>query len=468
MHAKRLLTVIALSAALVWAVSLINRPAQAAPSFRPAAAPPWNDNVRVNDTTSAVTATRIAPAFTARDSSNTLYAVWQDARNDDGDIYSAQSANAGQTWTYIVRVNRDAPGTLQADPDVAINAAGTLHVVWENNGLFYARSTDGGRLWGAASQINGAGTLGVDPAIAVYTNTVCAAWVDGVGVRADCSTDNGVTWRATDLTAPAVEGQTPDLVVDSTGQAHVVWSDTRNGLRDIYYARWSGSSWSTATKLNTDAGSAVQIYPSIALNGSALMVGWQDNRSGTQVYARYSSNLGSTWSASDAQVSDAGNVSGAPALMSGRSAVWATWLVVSGSNTIAYADTGTSTWGTDVAITTTTQARQDIAATGNITNVWSGWSQNDAIWNAARSTSWGNTYQVSNAGEATQLYPALGVANNGDLFAAWNDNRATPGLYTAKSTDGGLTWGTNNFVSGSADSGQPALAVTSTQTLHVA
>lgn len=467
MRTARLTAVIILSTLSIWAVSMINRPVQAAPAYRPAAAPPWNTSVRVNDTAAAGPVARSAPAFAATDSM--LYAVWQDARNDDGDIYSAQSANAGQTWTYIVRVNDDAPGREQADPDVAVNAAGTLHTVWEDTRsgwreIYYARSTDG-RLWSNAIRISTPGSVAVDPAIAVYTNTVCAAWADSTGVRAACSTDNGVNWGSI-LTAPDVDGQTPDLVVDSTGQVQVVWSDTRNGPRDIYYARWSGSSWSAATRLNTDAGSAVQQYPSLALNGNVLIAGWQDNRSGAHIYARYSSNTGSTWSASDAQVSDAGNVSGAPALTTARGEVWATWVVLSGSTYIAYADTGRTVWGTDAPISTTTQARQDIAAAGNASYVWAGWAQDNAIWNAARSTAWGSVYQVSNAGEATQLYPALGAANNGDLFAIWNDNRSTPGLYTARSTDGGISWGTNHFVSGSVDAGQPALAVTGTQTLH--
>ena len=465
MPIKRLLAVVVLSAALLWAVSLINQPAQAAPSYKPVAAPPWNTSVRVNDTAPAGPVARSAPAFAA--TSSMLYAVWQDARNDDGDIYAAQSSDAGQTWGYILRVNHDVPGQLQADPDVAVNVSGTLHVVWEDNGLYYARSTSNGRSWGEAIKISDAIGWALDPAIAVYTNTVCAAWVDLSGVRVDCSIDNGVTW-GTDLTAPAVDGLTPDLIVDSSGRPHVVWADNRTTNYDIYYARWSGSAWSAALKLNTDAGSATQQYPSIALNGTALGVGWQDNRSGTQVYARYSANTGGTWSASDVQVSDAGNVIGAPALTTGRNALWATWLVLSGSNYIAYADTGSTAWGTDALITTTTQARQDIAAAGNASYMWAGWAQDNAIWNAARSTTWGTTYQASNAGEATQLYPALGAANNGDLFSVWNDNRSTAGLYAAKSTDGGLTWGTNNFVSGSVDSGQPALAVTDTSTLHVA
>ncbi len=468
MHAKRLLAVIALSAALLWAVSLINRPAQAAPSYRPVAAPPWNTNVRVNDTAVAGPVARSAPAFAATDS--LVYAVWQDARNGDADIYSAQSVDAGQTWGYIVRVNHDVPGLDQLDPDLAVNVSGTLHAVWEDYGIYYARSTNGGRAWGDAIKISDASGAAVDPAIAVYTNTVCVAWVDATNVRADCSTDNGATWPTPDLTAPTVNGLTPDLIVDSTGQVHMTWADQRTGHYDIYYARWSGSkSWSAATKLNTDAGTTTQQYPSIALNGSRMAVGWQDNRSGTQIYARYSANTGSTWSASDVQVSDAGNVIGAPALTVGRGALWATWLVFSGSTYIAYADTGTTAWGTDALITSTTQARQDIAAAGNTSYVWAGWAQDNAIWNAARSTSWGSPYQTSNAGEATQKYPALGAANNGDLFSVWNDNRSVgAGLYAAKSTDGGITWGTNNFVSGSVDSGQPALAVTGTSTLHVA
>ena len=468
MRTNRLIAVVALSGALLWAVSLINQSAQASPSLKPPAAPPWNTSVRVNDIAPAGPAARSAPAFAAKDSpTEMVYAVWQDERNGDADIYSAQSADAGQTWSFITRVNHDAPGQSQSSPDVAVSVSGTLHVVWQDSGVYYARSTNGGKTWSAEVKLNDS-TGGVYPAVAVYTDTVCAAWEDTSAVRVDCSTNGGVNWDTPDLSAPSVGGTTPDLVVDSSGQVHVVWTDQRWGY-EIYYARWAVSTgWSGAVKLNTDAVDALQQQPAIALNGSALVVSWQDNRSGNQIYARYSSNLGRTWSVSDAQVSDVGNVVGAPALTTGRGAVWATWIVLSGSDYIAYADTGTSTWGKDAQISTTTQPRQDIAAAGSASTVWAGWAQTNTLWAASRTTdAWGSAYQVNNTGEATQLYPALGAGNTGDLFAVWNDNRsAGAGLYAAQSTDGGLTWGTNNFVSGSVESGQPALAVTGTANLH--
>ena len=156
MPIKRLLVVIALSVAMLWAVSLINRPAQAAPPasppMRPAAAEPWNTNVRVNDTASAGPLERGTPALAAT-SGLTLFAVWQDTRNGDADIYSERSVDGGQTWGNIIRVNRDVPGRDQIDPDVAINAASTLHAVWEDSGVYYARSIDSGRSWSTATNI---------------------------------------------------------------------------------------------------------------------------------------------------------------------------------------------------------------------------------------------------------------------------------------------------------------------------
>ncbi len=476
MAIKRLIIVfvLTLSVWLLLTTLVTGLKVQAAPQERPQAAPPWNASVRVNDNAPVGPVARGAPAFAAKDSPEILYAVWQDERNGDPDIYSAQSADAGQTWTYITRVNHDAPGVGQQNsPDVAVAADGTLHAVWLNSGVYYARSTNGGRTWSDEVKINDSSSWADHPAIAVYTNTLCVAWQDSnfYYVGMDCSADGGLTWRSNDLIAPSVGGATPDLVVDDTGQVHVVWTDTRNDTGDIYYARWSDSrSWSGAVKVNTDAGSATQQNPAIALNNNTLVVGWQDNRSGNQIYARYSASLGATWGTSDAQVSDVGNVVGAPAFTAGRNAIWATWIAFNGSSYFAYADTGASSWGTDVQISRTAQAQQTIATAGSASHVWAGWAQSNAIWAASRTSgAWDDPVQVNNVGEATQKYAALGVGNTGELFAAWNDNRAAgPGLYTAQSADGGLSWGTNNFISGSLDAGQPALAVTDTNNLHAA
>ncbi|CAG0996983.1 hypothetical protein PLCT2_02820 [Planctomycetaceae bacterium] len=473
MPLKRLCLVILLSVGMLWAVSLISRTAQALPSLRPPVAPPWNTSVRVNDNAAVAPVIRGAPAFAAKDSLEMVYAVWQDERNGDLDIYSAQSADAGRTWSYITRINHDILGHAQTDPDVAVAASGMLHAVWEDtrlsgSSIYYARSLNGGRTWSTEIKINDTTRRSLEPAIAVYADTVCVTWYDYTTVSLDCSLNGGDTW-GTDQSPADVNGITPDVAVDQAGTAHVVWADERDPNYDIYYARLTGGTWSVELKLNTDTGGASQQSPAIALNGNALVVGWKDARSGEHIFARYATDGGTKWAASDVQVSDVGNVIGAPAFTAGRNALWATWIVLSNTEYIAFADTGSQTWGRDVPISMTTQAQQGVAAAGSANQVWVGWAQNDNIWASARAaTAWSSPEQVNNSGEAAQRYPALGAGDTGELFAVWQDTRVTDvGLYTARSADDGLTWGTNNFIPDSAGASEPTLAVSGTDNLHV-
>jgi hypothetical protein len=162
-----------------------------------------------------------------------VYVVWQDTRNgatdihfnnsanngiswrdgaDDGDIMLARSTNGGATWGTPVRVNNDVGTTGQFQPWIDVKPGGAIDVVW------YDRRND------AAND----------------------SWLD---VYMGTSTDRGQTFvnqRVSDLSfgpppPPSVwpwpwMGEYIGIDVDAT-TAYVVWTDTRNSDRDIYFDR---------------------------------------------------------------------------------------------------------------------------------------------------------------------------------------------------------------------------------------
>ena len=245
-------------AVALWAGLAVQAAPAPAPVPAPVSAPladsPWNTNVRVNDTATAGPVPRGNLAMTAISSTGRLYAMWEDERNGDPDIYVSRSTDNGATWRNITRVNHDVPGNDQTQPDVAVNITGTLHAVWLDDrsgvtAIYYANSTDG-LTWSDEVRINDVATATANyPAVAVYGNKVCAAWVDNrngtyADVFADCSTDGGASWGTDDRvsgdTPGAYNHYDPDIAVDSSGAPHVVWTSPWD---EIYYAHQAFKIW---------------------------------------------------------------------------------------------------------------------------------------------------------------------------------------------------------------------------------
>ena len=84
---------------------------------------------------------------------------------------------------------------------------------------------------------------------------------------------------------PTSSGQYyPKLAGDSTGAAHVVWVDQRNGHEDISAAyRPSGGPWSTDVRINDDTTTRNQFMPDVTVDGAGNAVAmWSDERRAPQ------------------------------------------------------------------------------------------------------------------------------------------------------------------------------------------
>jgi RHS repeat-associated protein len=209
-------------------------------TYRPAGGS-WQPNVRVNDDVG--TSYQYAPAI-AVDTAGNAYAVWDDRRNGtyNGDIYFAYRP-AGGAWGANVRVDDDPSASGQYWPDIAIDAAGTAYVVWED--YRPASSSD----------------------IHFSYRLANGAWSPSVRVNDD-GEGNYNGW--------------PNIALDEAGNAYAVWEDTRdNGNEDIYFSyRPAGGEWSTNLRLNNDPiNDREQFYPTIAAGppGYAYAV-WLDDR----------------------------------------------------------------------------------------------------------------------------------------------------------------------------------------------
>ncbi len=182
-----------------------------------------------------------------------LYVVWPDRRTGRDEIWFSYSIDRGQTWSRPVAVNDDRPaadwgasqlagrGAKQVPggdhfmPVVAVNQAGVVGVAWydrrsaaDNLGwaVRFTASLDGGETW----------LPSVPVSTAPNTFTARTPWPVwsftrlGAEAGAPLSADLMVQWGT------VYGGDTSGLVADSSGVFHVVWTDNRTGLAQLWSA----------------------------------------------------------------------------------------------------------------------------------------------------------------------------------------------------------------------------------------
>lgn len=125
-------------------------------------------------------------------------------------------------------------------PSVAVTADGSYHVSWftmgtARQGLFYARSTDGGRTFSQPQAVGDADQQAGRPALLAVGRTVWLAWkeFDGqrIRVRERHSTDAGQTWSPDRVLADTGAYADHPLLLSLGGRATLSWLTREEGYR---------------------------------------------------------------------------------------------------------------------------------------------------------------------------------------------------------------------------------------------
>lgn len=290
--------------------------------------------------------------------------------------------------------------------------------------------------------------LALDP-----TGDLHATWVDqregGRDVRHSRSADGGLSWsgsvRANDAQGKVMAGfqNGPQLVAISTDTLVVVWSDTRNSYLDAdvvaAHSQDGGLTWSAATRVNDDTVVAFNFMPSLVdLGAGSVAVVWLDERGhGSDIYFSRSSDLGVTWSANvRAVVQDTGEPCDCclPHLVAGPDQS----LLLAFRNNIDNVR--------DIHLTRSTDGGVSWLAPVRIA---------DAEWEI-------NACPTSG--------PALGILGQ-ELLVSWMDRSSgQPAIYADRSSDFGLTFGSDISIDAPAGAGTVDRPVIATwgETVHVA
>ncbi len=327
--------------------------------------------------------------------------------------------------------------TTQDNSDVAVDAFGRIHVVWQdvregNLTIMYARSDDRGHSFG--------------PSIYV------------------------------DMPETAPGALNPSIAVDANGNPHVAWEDQRNSLSrgsDIYYARSydGGDTFGPNVRVNSDTDPVAQSTPSIAVgpSGDVFVVYVSGSANAADVYLSASIDGGRTFQAMTRVNDDAaGNRQSAPAVTGDRFGTahiaWTDFRASTSDPDVLYAFRPTTgTVSSNVRVNSDGPNNENMnpsIALDDITPVIS-WTDNRNgnrdIYLARRTspTAFGTNVRVnSDASATTQFASCVATSGEGRVHVVWTALQSSQyDIYLANSTDGGATFGAEGRVSRDAAPG---------------
>lgn len=335
------------------------------------------------------------------------------------------------------RVNSDVGSNEQSVPHLAVDSLDNIYFVWHDKG-------DNERNYVQKYDTSGNSLLGADKRLADPNNQ-----------------------------------NNPRVVVGDNNDFFVTWHDERNGNRDIYLDRFSKDDgtdlWSGSRKINTDAGSADQLRPDLAVDSiNNIVVSWVDSRNGSDndIYLhKFDKDGNAVWGSEIKVNSDIGANSQSDATVlvdKSNNNIFVFWSDNRGGNWDIYMNkidtNGTKLWGSDIKVNTNSDASNQSfpdAAIDSIGNVYVVWSDDrngitnfdvyaqkyDASGVRASTGIWvgGDVKMNSDTTTTKQENPTITIDGGNNIFVAWSDERNTGlsegDIYLQKfNSDGGRIW----------------------------
>lgn len=253
------------------------------------------------------------------DNDGNLLLVWQDFRNgSNGKIYAQKYDAIGATgtklWANDVVIG---PANNSYLPDITVDSANNAYYSWydDSNGnqdaFFTKYDTDGNPAWGGSAVVgNQAGNKDqIRPRLGISTSSdkVAIAWQDNRNTDADAFWKIYRASDRTELLNPEIRLSTttvndgsnqtyPSIGFDDQGFVYAVWLDDRAGNADVYAQKFDQSGtrqWAADLRINSDAGTAAQGAPVLAMSTSSLYIAWHDDRAGNlDIYMQKISDSG--------------------------------------------------------------------------------------------------------------------------------------------------------------------------------
>lgn len=337
-------------------------------------------------------------------------------------------------------------------PQVAMNQTGTSVAVWlrsdGTNTLVQAstRPPGGSSTWATANQIQTLSTAGQNassPQVAINASgEAVAVWSRSNGtntiIQASVLSAGSSTWTTPqDISDAGQNAAAPQIAIDSSGNAVVVWSRS-NGTNTIIQSKIKSAGSTSFATTGQDLSLTGQnaAIPDIAMtsSGYAVVVWRRSNGTNTIIQAVTKAASSITFGAAS-DLSATGQDAATPRVEvnSGGDAV-VVWVRSNGTFNLTQAATlaaGSSTWSSAETLSATTAASSEpqvgISSSGEANAVWTFVSGANTVINTAKKTAgsstWGSASTLSTTNQNSTT-PQIFVDPAGDVVVVWSTTNA--------------------------------------------
>ena len=366
----------------------------------------------------------------AVDASGLATAVWD---NDDGStsIVQASSSLNGGAWSSPTTVSTTGSNNL---PQISVNGSGLATAVWQhfesNDHTVQASYSVSGEKWSTPFTVSTTGSNDLPQVTVDGSGLATAVWVSRDANNNNTvqvsSSANGGTWS--NPTPLAFTGGTvpyPQIIVDGSGLATVVWQDSAGTLHSS--SSLNGGTWSNPASVSSNE---VSYDAKITVDGSGRVTAIWTHLDASVKLIVGSSYLHSdgTWSV-PVDLSAAGQNARTPQITAdGSGLATAVWTYPdTANNLIVQASTSLNGggWSSPVPVSTagqdTANPQITVDGSGLATAIWEGFNGNNTVAQASTSlngATWSSPVVVSTLGQDAND-PQIAADKSGFATAAW-------------------------------------------------
>lgn len=238
----------------------------------------------------------------AVDGGNNLHVCYEDDAEDDV-WYRRWTSSGWSTPVNIMTGGRSISSHIAVDP-----AGANVMIAWHEDGQtggewdILARVCSGGS-WGSTFNVSSDSALSAEPRVAIDSaGNIHVIWQsEGQEVYHRRRNADGTWTSKTRLDHTSLRSGVGSVAVAPNNFVHVAFSEDDGTGWEIFHIYYNGSSWSTPVNVSSHSGVSDDISPSLAIDAyNRLYVAWHDY---SNVFFSSKPELSSPWSARQAIVS---------------------------------------------------------------------------------------------------------------------------------------------------------------------